>query len=264
MQISGKVVVITGASMGIGEALTREFATKGAVVVMSSRDLGRVEEARMRVGIPEQTTVLACDVTDRGQVQYLVREVVKQFGRIDVWVNNAGFGLLDSVANMDLNHCRAMFETNLFGAVSCMQEVLPQMKTQRRGAIINVSSVAGHIPVPYMAAYCATKHAMNAIGKAARVELKGTGVNVLTVCPGRVQTNFSANTIRGGEGRRMGDTLNRGISAERVARAVVRACVAGKREIVVPWSNRVFISLYRAAPGLVEFAMAKTMGGATR
>jgi uncharacterized protein len=262
MQISGRVVVITGASMGIGEALTREFVTKGAIVVMSSRDVRRVEEARMRVGAPEQTTALACDVTDRGQVQELVREVVERFGRIDVWVNNAGFGLLDSVANMDLNQCRAMFDTNLFGAIACMQEVLPQMKTQRSGAIINVSSVAGHIPVPYMAAYCATKHAMNAIGKAARMELKGTGVNVLTVCPGRVRTNFSSNTIRGSEGRRMGDALTRGISAERVARAVVRAYIAGKREIVVPWTNSMFIWLYRAAPGLVEFAMGKMMGSA--
>src|SRR5215510_4666810 len=199
MQLSGKVAVITGASMGIGEALTRELVTRGAQVVMSSRDLQRVEAARLRIGAPGQTQAMACDVTQRDQIRSLIGTVTQRFFRIDLWVNNAGYGILDAIESTDLEKCRAMFETNLFGVIACMQEVIPIMKAQRSGSIINISSVAGHIPVPYMGAYCATKHALNAIGKAARLELKSTGVNVITVCPGRVQTNFGQNIVRGKE-----------------------------------------------------------------
>lgn len=259
MRLSGKVVVITGASMGIGEAVTREFLAHGGRVVMSSRDLERVTAAWERVGAPAQAHPIACDVADRNQVRALVETTIARFSRIDVWINNAGFGVLDSIAHTDLDRCRAMFETNLFGAMACMQEVLPHMRTQRSGAIINISSVAGHIAVPYMGAYCATKFALNAVGRAARMELQGTGVNVITVCPGRVHTNFNQNLLRGQEARRVGEALNRGIGAERVARAVLRAYWGNRREVVVPWSNRLFIELYKIAPGLVEFAMAKMM-----
>jgi len=259
MKLSGKVAVITGASMGIGEALTRELVARGAQVVMSSRDVQRVEAARARVGAPSQTEAIRCDVTQRDQIRSLLATVVRRFSRIDLWVNNAGFGILDAIANTDLEKCRAMFETNLFAVIACMQEVIPVMKAQRNGSIVNVSSVAGHIPVPYMGAYCATKHALNAIGKAARVELKGTGVNVITVCPGRVQTNFGQNVIRGGQAFQIGGALNRGISAERAARAIVRAYLKNKREVVVPWTNKIPIALYRIVPGLVEFGMTKMM-----
>ena len=259
MQLSGKVAVITGASMGIGEALTRELVLQGMQVVMSSRDLQRVEAARGRIATPAQTHAIRCDVTRRDQIRSLVDTVIRKFSRIDLWVNNAGFGILDAIGNTDLEKCRSMFETNLFGVMACMQEIIPVMKTQRSGSIINISSVAGHIPVPYMGAYCATKHALNAIGKVARVELKGTGVNVVTVCPGRVQTNFGKNVIRGQEVFQIGTALNRGINADRVARAILRAYIKNKREVVVPWTNKIPIALYRIAPGLVEFGMMKMM-----
>ena len=259
MQLSRKVAVITGASMGIGEALTRELVAGGAHVVMSSRDLQRVEAARARVGAPSQTLAIKCDVTQRDQIRSLVETVLARYSRIDLWVNNAGYGILDAIANTDVEKCRAMFETNLFAVIACIQEVIPTMKAQHGGSIMNISSVAGHIPVPYMGAYCATKHGLNAIGKAARVELKGTGVNVITVCPGRVQTNFGQNIIRGEQAYQIGTALNRGISAERTARAIVRAYVKNKREVVVPWTSKMSIAMYRIAPSVVEFAMMKMM-----
>jgi short-subunit dehydrogenase len=259
MQLSGKIAVITGASMGIGEALTRELVSQGMQVVMSSRDLQRVEAARSRIAAPGQTHAIRCDVTQRDQIRSLVETVLQQFSRIDLWVNNAGYGILDAIGNTDLEKCRDMFETNFFAVMACMQEVIPIMKAQRSGSIINISSVAGHIPVPYMGAYCATKHALNAVGKAARLELKSTGVNVITVCPGRVQTNFGQNIIRGEQVFQIGTALNRGIDADRAARAILRAYIKNKREVVVPWTNRIPIALYRIAPGLVEFGMMKMM-----
>src|SRR5215469_16992498 len=131
--MQNEVVVITGASMGIGEAVARAFVDEGGRVVLSSRDLNRVEEARNRIGIPERTAAVACDVRDRAQIDALVLASKDLFGKIDVWINNAGYGMLDSVASMSMEECRRMFETNLFGAIECMQAVAPHFKAGRRG-----------------------------------------------------------------------------------------------------------------------------------
>src|ERR1022692_146601 len=221
MELAGKIVVVTGASMGIGEALAKIFAEHGSSVVLLSRDAGRVEAARGRVGHGERTLAMACDVRHREDVDRAIGLTLHHFHRIDVWINNAGHGLLDSVAQMEMAACREMFDTNFFGAVMAMQAVIPVMRQQGGGTIINVSSVAGHIPVPFHAAYSATKFAMNAMGKAAGVELKKDGIHVLTVCPGYVRTGFSENAVRGNELKKVRPTAVRGISAERVARATL-------------------------------------------
>jgi short-subunit dehydrogenase len=254
--LSGKVAVVTGASMGIGEAIAKLFAEEGATVVLSSRDVARAEAARIRIGHPERTLALACDVRNREEIEQLLSLTLHNFGRVDIWVNNAGHGLVDSVVNMDMAACREMFDTNLFGAIQSMQLAGEVMKRQGSGAIINISSVAGHIPLPYGAAYSGTKFALNAMGKAARVELRRSGVQVLTVCPGFVATNFGKNVVRGDTSRKVGSPV-RGITAERVAHAVLRGYLKGKREVVVPWRDRIFIRLYQLFPGLVEYAMVR-------
>jgi short-subunit dehydrogenase len=263
MDLAGKIVVVTGASMGIGEAIAKIFADHGASVVMLSRDASRVEAARGRVGHGERTLAMACDVRHREDVDRAIGLTLHHFNRIDVWVNNAGHGLLDSVAQMDMAACREMFDTNLFGAVAAMQAVIPVMRQQgegqqRKGTIINVSSVAGHIPVPFHAAYSATKFALNAMGKAASVELKKDGIHVLTVCPGRVHTPFSENAVQGHEVKRVGST--RGISAERVARATLQGYLKQKREVIVPWTMHIPVKVYQCFPGLVEWAMGRMAG----
>jgi len=258
MRLIGKVVVVTGASIGIGEAIARKFAEEGASVVLSSRDHSRVEAARERVGYYERTLAVACDIRQREQIVQLLQATLEHFGHMDVWVNNAGHGLQDSVAQMDMQQCRQMFDTNLFGAIEGMQVAIPVMQKQGTGTIINISSIAGHIAVPYMAAYSATKHALNAIGKAARVELMGTGVHVMTVCPGYIATDFAANAVKGKERQRL-NRAGEGISAERVANAVFRGYLKRKREIVVPWRDRIVIFLYRTLPGVVDSGMKRRL-----
>jgi short-subunit dehydrogenase len=149
------------------------------------------------------------------------------------------------------------FDTNFFGEVEAMQAVIPVMQQQGSGTIINVSSVAGHIPIPFHAMYSATKFAMNAIGKAARIELKDSGINLLTVCPGYVRTDFSANAVKGKELKQVRPTRVREITAERVARAVLRGYLKQKREVVVPWTMHPVIKIYQLFPGLVEWSMVK-------
>jgi short-subunit dehydrogenase len=258
MELAGKIVVVTGASMGIGEALAKIFADHGSSVVMLSRDAGRVEAARARVGHGERTLAMACDVRHREDVDRAIGLTLHHFQRIDVWINNAGHGLLDSVVQMDMAACREMFDTNFFAAVAAMQAVIPVMRQQGGGTIINISSVAGHIPVPFHAAYSATKFALNAIGKAAGVELKKDGIHVVTVCPGRVHTPFGENAVRGHEVKRVGST--RGISAERVAQATLRGYLKQKREVIVPWTMHIPVKIYQLFPGLVEWAMGRMAG----
>src|ERR1700730_10887710 len=257
IEVSGKVVVVTGASMGIGEAIARIFADQGGSVVLLSRDAGRAEAARARIGHAERTLALSCDVRNREEIDRVVSLTLHHFQRIDVWINNAGHGLMDTVAHVDMTAVRETFDTNFFGTIACMQAALAVMKQQGAGAIVNISSVAGHIPLPFHAVYSATKFAMNAFGKAARVELKYSGINVLTVCPGYVRTDFSANAFKGKEAKTVRPSTVRGISAERVARAVLRGYLKQKREVVVPWTMHPAIKVYQLFPGLVERTMAK-------
>jgi short-subunit dehydrogenase len=255
MELSGKVVVITGASMGIGEAMAKLFAEQGASVVLLSRDSSRAEAARNRIGFVERTAAFSCDVRHSEEVDRVLGLTMHHFGRIDVWINNAGHGLRDSVSQMDLAACHEMFETNFFGALTAMQKVIPIMSQQGGGTIINTSSVAGHIALPFHAAYSATKFALNAIGKAARVELKKDGIHVMTVCPGYVRTAFAENAVRGHELKQVRPNSVRGISAERVARATLHGYMKQKTEVIVPWTMHVPVKLYQLFPGLVEWAM---------
>lgn len=257
MELEGKVIVVTGASMGIGEAIAKIFAEAGASVVLLSRDIARAEAARQRIALPDRTVALACDVRNSEEIDRVLALTLHHFKRVDIWINNAGHGLLDSVAKTDIQACHELFETNFFGAMSAMQAVIPVMQQQGGGTIINVSSVAGHIPLPFHASYSATKFALNAIGKAAGVELKKDGIHVLTVCPGYVQTAFSENAIRGNELKKVRPGSVRGITAERVARATLQGYLKQKREVVVPWTMHVPVKIYQLFPALVEWSMEK-------
>lgn len=251
MKLQGKVAVITGASMGIGEEIAKLFAREGAKLVLCSRDLGRVEAARQRIGAGENAISVACDVSRRDQVDTLIGAAMAKFGRIDIFVNNAGFGLNDSVAELDMAQCRQVFETNLFGTMECMQAVIPIMQKQGGGDIVNVSSVSGHIVTPYNSVYVASKHGMQAVGRAARMELKKYNINVLTVSPGFIATDFGKNMLKGKNAQRT-SAAKYGAQPEVVAHATLRGLLKRKREVVVPRFYWIPIKLYENFPGLIE------------
>jgi len=257
MRLAGKVVVVTGASMGIGEAIARIFAQEGASVVSLSRDAARAEAARARLGFPDRTAAFSCDVRHSEEIDRVLALTLHHFHRVDVWVNNAGHGLRDSVAQVDMAAFREMFETNFFGAVLAMKAVIPIMRQQGGGTIINMSSVAGHIPLPFHATYSATKFALDAIGKGAGVELKKDGIRVLTVSPGYVRTEFSEHAIQGKDLRQVRPDGARGVTAERVARATLDGYLKGKQEVIVPWTMHLPVKLYQLLPKVVEWGMGK-------
>ena len=260
MEMDGKVAVVTGASMGIGEATAKIFADHGARVVLLSRDASRAEAARLRVGHTDRTLALACDVRHREEIDRALALTLQHFGRVDAWVNNAGVGIRDSVAAMEPPAVRELFDTNFFGAIACMQAVVPAMRKQGGGTIVNISSVAGHISVPFMSLYSASKFALNALGKGARLELQRDNIHVLTVCPGYVNTDFGAHLVASRRGNLRPESV-RGITAERVARAAYRGYRKRKREVIVPWTMIPAIKLYQLFPGVVEWGMSRAMRG---
>lgn len=259
MKLQGKVALITGASMGIGEAIAKRFLAEGAHLVLCSRDLERTQAAAARLGAGDNALCVACDVSRRDQVEALARAAVDRFGRIDIWVNNAGFGLNDSVEKTDMTQLRNMFDTNFFGMMECMQVAIPIMRRQGGGDIVNISSVSGHIATPYMGGYAATKHAMQAIGMAARMELKRHNVNVVTVCPGYIATDFSKNMSQGSHARRVGGAVKYAVGPEVVAQDTLKAVLKRKRQALTPWYYWIFVKLYQNAPGFVEGRIRKTL-----
>jgi short-subunit dehydrogenase len=259
MKLQGKTAVITGASMGIGEEIAKLFAREGAQLVLCARNLERVEAARTRIGAGENAICVACDVSRREQVDALVHAALARFGRIDILINNAGFGLNDSLAQLDMAQCRQVFATNLFGAMECMQAVIPVMRRQGGGDIVNISSVSGHISTPYMSVYAASKHGMQAVGRAARMELKKDNINVLTVSPGYIATDFGKNMLKGKSGQRVSGSAKYGAKPEVVAQATLRGLLKRKREVVVPWFYWFVIKLYENFPSVLEAAVRRSL-----
>src|SRR5215216_2284913 len=182
----GRVALVTGASSGIGEAAAHELLLAGFTVYGTSR---KAVAGAERGGV----VFLPLDVTDDESVDGAVREVLDRSGHIDVLVNNAGFGAAGAAEESSVEQGRALFETNLFGAMRMSRAVLPHMRHQGRGRIINVSSIVGLIPVPFMALYAASKHAVEGYSESLDHEVREHGVRVLLVEPGFTKTGFDAS-----------------------------------------------------------------------
>lgn len=252
MEIENRVAIITGASEGIGKALAHEMVKQGARVVLAARSKDKLDALAAELGTVRALAV-PTDVARPAQVERLVAQAAEGFGGVDILVNNAGFGLYGLVEETDWAHLRELWEVNFFGAVACTRAALPHLR-QRGGAVVNISSMAGKVPLPYMASYCATKFALNAFSDGLRMELARAGVHVLTVCPGRVRTNFHEAAYR--DGRNLPQVFQQrkptGVSAEKVARVTVRALRRERREVVIPWRLRLAAGFRNVLPGLTD------------
>lgn len=193
------VVVITGASSGIGAALARQAATAGAKVVLAARRAPELRAVAAACG--EDAHVVVADVARRADVQRVLDEALARFGRVDVWVNNAGRGISKPVAELTDDDFDTMMQLNVKGPLYGMQAVLPHFTARGTGHVINVSSLLGRVPFATIrSAYCAAKHALNALTACLRADLARThpGIHVSTVSPGVVATEFGVNAVHGG------------------------------------------------------------------
>lgn len=184
---SARVILITGCSSGIGRATAVEAARRGHRVFASARNRNDLADLERTANLE----TLAVDVTDAATIRAAVDTAVAQTGRLDALVNNAGYGQYGAVEDVTLEEWRAQFEVNLFGAIAAIQAVLPGMRRQRSGTIVNVSSVSGRVAVPFAAPYSASKHALEAISDALRVELFPFGIRCVLVEPGPIETQFT-------------------------------------------------------------------------
>lgn len=252
MELINRVAIVTGASEGIGKALARRLAREGVQVALAARSEEKLRRLAVELG-EERALVVPTDVAQPAQVQRLVAKTVERFGRLDILVNNAGFGIYALVEETDWEHLREMWEVNFFGAVALTRAALPHLRASH-GAVVNIASIAGKIPLPYMVSYCATKSALIAFSDGLRMELARAGVRVVTVCPGSVRTRFQEVAYRDGKNLPavFAQDKPRGIPADEVARMTLKALRRGRREVVIPWRLRLAAGLRTLFPGLTE------------
>lgn len=226
------VAVVTGASSGIGAQLARDLAARGVRVALLARRTDRLDALAREIGVVDgEAFPLRCDVTDRPAVDAAVRQVIDRWGSVDVLVNAAGYGRHVLFKDHQVEDVERMMRTNYLGTVYAVKAVLPSMRSQHRGWIVNVVSVAGRLAQPDEAAYSATKFAVAGLSEALAYELEPLGIRVLAVYPGLVRTEMITPAVLA----RLPERVAAGaIEPAEVSRAVFRALERGRREVTVP------------------------------
>ncbi|NOZ67514.1 MAG: SDR family oxidoreductase [Alphaproteobacteria bacterium] len=257
-----KVVWITGASSGIGEALAMEMAREGAKLVLSSRrqgELERVAGATQAAGASD-TLVLPLDMADESALPGAVQQVLDHFSHIDLLVNNAGISQRSYCIDTDMSTYRKLFEVDVFGQIALTKLVLPAMIARKSGHIAVTASVAGKVGVASRTAYCAAKHAMMGFFDALRTEVHRHNIQVTCITPGFIKTAVSENALKGDGSRyaAMDDDIKGGMDVTKAAKIITRGLARGKKEIVVSQlPERAALMLKRFFPGLLFRVMEK-------
>lgn len=244
-RFADQVVLISGATSGIGLALAQAFAERGAVVVGTGRDQSRLMSLAGQVDL-----ALTMDVTDQGSVDAATAAVAERHGRVDIVVNNAGVGRFESWQDTSIDDVAQLMDTNLYGAIRVARAVLPGMVERGRGAVVNIASVAGERGYPKHTAYCASKHALIGWSRALTKDLRGTGVDVVVVCPPAVDTPFFGNAgFHDYRAQHPGLVL---MSAAAAAAGILDAVEARKGQVILSPRAKALWLLDKLAPPLVE------------
>lgn len=258
-QFSGQVVWITGASAGIGRALAREFASRGADVAVSARRQDRLAEVVNEIeATGRRALAVACDVTSDQDVARAVDEVLAHFGRLDVAVVNAGFGVAGRIEHLSDADVRRQFDTNVFGALSTIRHALPALR-RSKGRLALVASVSAFIATPKNGVYTASKFALRGLGLTLQQELYGSGVSCTLLHPGFVASEITQVDNQGNfdPSKRDPRPMQLMWSAEDAARVMVSAIRRRKREYVFTGHGKLGAWIGKHAPGLAYLMMRK-------
>ena len=230
-----KVVWITGASSGIGEALAYKLSASGASLVLSSNEPERLREVRDRCANKAVHLVLPLDLAEWESLAQKAEDALRRFDRVDILVNNGGISHRSLAKDTVLDVDRRVMDIDYFGHVALTKSLLPSMLARRSGHIVVTTSLAGLLPVPYRTAYCAAKHALHGFFDTLRVELWDDNIKVTLVCPAQVRTSISVQALAGDGGRygKQDPLIEAGMSPEACADAIVKAIVKQKHQILV-------------------------------
>lgn len=253
-KFENKVVWITGASSGIGEALAYAFAGQNARLVLSARRADELERVKKGCRLPEgQVLLLPMDVAEHEKVEEHYRKVEEQFGAVDILINNAGLSHWSKIRDLSLEVIKKIMDVNFLGGAALTKAVLPTMLERKQGHIVVVSSILGKIVTPKQAAYNASKHAIQGFYDTLRAEVGDEGVKVLIVSPGAVNTNVAKNSLdkEGKPINRTNKMIERGLDPDLVAAEVLAAIRKEKEEIILAGGKEKFaILMKRFSPGL--------------
>ena len=257
-QLKDKVVWITGASSGIGEALAISAAEQGAKLVLSARRESELQRVRAACINPQNVAVLPADLT-AFDAEALAAQAAAFFGPVDVLVNNAGISQRSTVLETKMDVYRRIFELDFFACVALSKALLPGMVARKRGTLVVISSVVGYVGTPLRSGYAAAKHALHGFYDALRAEVWRENVQVTLICPGFIKTNVSLNAITadGGQHGVMDAGQLHGMAPAECARQIWAAVAAGKEEALIGRKEALFVRLKRHLPGLLSYAIKR-------
>jgi len=249
-----KVIIVTGASSGIGRACAFEFANNNAKIVLASRreeELIKIENKIKEKG--GEAFSIITDVRKIDDCQNLINKTVEKYGKIDILINNAGISMRASFEEIDLSVIKDLMDTNFYGAVYCTKFALPYL-LKRKGTVIGISSISGLTPLPGRTGYCASKYAMDGFLNTLRLENKKNGLNVLVVHPGFTSSNIR-NIALNKNGKPQKETPRNEeemMSAERVAQIITKATLKRERDLILTPQGRLVVWLHKNFPGITD------------
>ena len=247
MEFTGKIVLITGASEGIGAACAHALRERGARLALVARSEGKLRS----VAGPDDL-VLPADLTRAQDREQAVQQALAHFGRIDILINNAGAGLYAPSWQAPMEDVRRMYELNFFAPLEMIQLVVPGMRARREGLIVNIASIAGKVTLPWLTLYSASKYALGSLTDGLRMELRREGIHTITVCPGYVSTAFQDHVLSGQPPEHVRRTKMFKITPERCALDIVKGMERGARTVVTPASGWAFVVLERLFPSWID------------
>lgn len=255
MKLNNKIVIITGASSGIGKSLAIECAKRGANVVLAARQYVTLCEIAQDLEKQYNIKALAvqCDVAIEEDCEHLIKQALTTFGKIDVLINNAGISMRALFQDADLKVLKSLMDVNFWGTVYCTKYALPEiLKTQ--GSVVGISSIAGYKGLPGRTGYSASKFAMNGFLDSLRVENLKTGVHVLTACPGFTASNIR-NTALAKDGSQQGESSmdeNKMMSSEEVARIIADGIEDRSRTLIMTRQGKLTVAISKFLPAFLD------------
>jgi len=258
--LQGRVVFLTGASSGIGEALAREYAKRGAHLVLLARRADVIDRLVREISTEESRAIaLSCDVTVDGDLERAAEKARKEFERIDIVIANAGFGVNGLVEDLSLEDYRRQFETNVYGVLRTLKATVGDLK-KSKGRFVIVGSVSGHVATPTTSAYAMSKFAVRALADSLRAEIKREGISVTHISPGFIKTDIRRVDNRGKVHPQAKDPVPAWLQmpADKAARKIIRAVAGRRRERILTFHGWLGVWLQNHVPGFISWVLAKS------